>query len=651
MEKLGSGFVWSPTSSAGGRRPTASTPSGTWAGSSIGHGHDRRRGRPGPGAPGQPLPAGGHAGPGRDQLRGVVGGGRGDAAVPVRRRRRRDPGRRCRSTTPGSGTASSRASAPARPTATAPPAPGTRPAGCAATRPSCCSTPTPGPPPGRCGSARRSSATTPPIPTGRASSTRPRTSPGAWSSTRPSTGPAAPATAAPLRRHRRLRGARQGVHHAPSRACPPELRGTYAGLGHEAARRPPGRPRGDRGRAAAGAPARARGVPAGAGADQLLGLQHHRVLRARTTATRPPSGPAAPAARWPSSRRWSPPCTRAGLEVRARRGVQPHRRGRPARADAVPPRPGQPRLLPAGPGRPPPLRRHHRHAATPLNAGDPVCLQLIMDSLRYWLTEMGVDGFRFDLAPTLARQDGGFDRMSAFFDLVAQDPVVSRAKLIAEPWDVGQPDSYDVGRFPPGWSEWNGRYRDTHAGLLAPPGRARRRVRDPLQRLVGPVRRLAPAAHRLGQPRHRARRLHAARTWCPTTASTTRPTARPTGTGPTTTAPGTAGWRARRDDPEVRRAPRPAVPGAADHPAAVVRGAAAARRRRARPHPGRQQQRLLPGQRDLLVRLVAARRRPAGLHPAPGRAAARAPGVPPAPLPRRDRGVRAGLVHARRPRP
>jgi isoamylase len=96
-----------------------------------------------------------------------------------------------------------------------------------------------------------------------------------------------------------------------------------------------------------------------------------------------------------------------------------------------------------------------------LNAGDPACLQLIMDSLRYWVTEMGVDGFRFDLAPTLARQDGGFDRVSAFFDLAHQDPVVSRVKLIAEPWDVGQPDSYDIGRFPPGWSEWNGRYRDT----------------------------------------------------------------------------------------------------------------------------------------------------------------------------------------------
>jgi isoamylase len=108
-----------------------------------------------------------------------------------------------------------------------------------------------------------------------------------------------------------------------------------------------------------------------------------------------------------------------------------------------------------------------------LNAGHPVSLQLIMDSLRYWLTDMGVDGFRFDLAPTLARQDGGFDALSAFFDLVAQDPVVSRAKLIAEPWDVGRADSYDLGRFPPLWSEWNGRYRDvmrdfwrSHDGLI-----------------------------------------------------------------------------------------------------------------------------------------------------------------------------------------
>ena len=96
-----------------------------------------------------------------------------------------------------------------------------------------------------------------------------------------------------------------------------------------------------------------------------------------------------------------------------------------------------------------------------LNVGDPITLQLMMDSLRYWLEDMHADGFRFDLAPTLARQDGAFDKVSAFLDMVSQDPVVSQAKLVAEPWDVGQMDSYDLGRFPPLWREWNGKYRDT----------------------------------------------------------------------------------------------------------------------------------------------------------------------------------------------
>ena len=96
-----------------------------------------------------------------------------------------------------------------------------------------------------------------------------------------------------------------------------------------------------------------------------------------------------------------------------------------------------------------------------LNADNPVALRLIMDSLRYWITEMHVDGFRFDLAATLGREDGAFDQFASFFDLVAQDPVVSRTKLIAEPWDVGQMDSYDLGRFPAQWREWNGRYRDS----------------------------------------------------------------------------------------------------------------------------------------------------------------------------------------------
>ncbi|GAC1609314.1 MAG: glycogen debranching protein GlgX [Mycobacteriales bacterium] len=90
----------------------------------------------------------------------------------------------------------------------------------------------------------------------------------------------------------------------------------------------------------------------------------------------------------------------------------------------------------------------------------PNVLQLIMDSLRYWVTEMHVDGFRFDLASSLARQFHEVDRLSAFFDLVHQDPIVSQTKLIAEPWDIGY-DGYNVGGFPPLWTEWNGKYRDT----------------------------------------------------------------------------------------------------------------------------------------------------------------------------------------------
>ncbi len=90
----------------------------------------------------------------------------------------------------------------------------------------------------------------------------------------------------------------------------------------------------------------------------------------------------------------------------------------------------------------------------------PAVLQMIMDSLRYWVIEMHVDGFRFDLAASLARQFHEVDRLSVFFDLVHQDPVISQVKLIAEPWDLG-PGGYQVGNFPPQWTEWNGKYRDT----------------------------------------------------------------------------------------------------------------------------------------------------------------------------------------------
>src|SRR5688500_1125530 len=95
-----------------------------------------------------------------------------------------------------------------------------------------------------------------------------------------------------------------------------------------------------------------------------------------------------------------------------------------------------------------------------LNMMHPSVLQLLMDSLRYWVLEMHVDGFRFDLASTLARELHDVDRLGSFFDLIQQDPVINKVKLIAEPWDVGE-GGYQVGNFPPLWSEWNGKYRDS----------------------------------------------------------------------------------------------------------------------------------------------------------------------------------------------
>jgi isoamylase len=107
-------------------------------------------------------------------------------------------------------------------------------------------------------------------------------------------------------------------------------------------------------------------------------------------------------------------------------------------------------------------RRHYvdyTGTGNTLNMMHPRTLQLIMDSLRYWVLEMHVDGFRFDLAAALARELHDVDRLGAFFDIIHQDPVLSRTKLIAEPWDIGE-GGYQVGNFPPGWSEWNGKYRD-----------------------------------------------------------------------------------------------------------------------------------------------------------------------------------------------
>ncbi len=90
----------------------------------------------------------------------------------------------------------------------------------------------------------------------------------------------------------------------------------------------------------------------------------------------------------------------------------------------------------------------------------PRVLQLIMDSLRYWVVDMHVDGFRFDLASALARELFEVDKLGSFFDIIQQDPMLSQVKLIAEPWDLGE-GGYQVGNFPAGWTEWNGRYRDS----------------------------------------------------------------------------------------------------------------------------------------------------------------------------------------------
>ena len=241
--------------------------------------------------------------------------------------------------------------------------------------------------------------------------------------------------------------------------------------------------------------------------------------------------------------------------------------------------------------------------ATPSTRSTRRVLRLIMDSLRYWVIECHVDGFRFDLAAALARELYDVDRLSAFFDIIHQDPVLSQVKLIAEPWDVG-PGGYQVGNFPVLWSEWNGIYRDTMRDFWR--GEAQRgRLRVALHRLERPLPVRRPAAVRLDQLRHRPRRLHAAPTSSPTTTSTTRPTARTTATAPTTTARGTAAPRAR---PTTRRSLALRARQQRNFLATLLLsqgvpmllgGDEFGRTQE------RQQQRLVPGQRDLLVRLGA----------------------------------------------
>ena len=187
-----------------------------------------------------------------------------------------------------------------------------------------------------------------------------------------------------------------------------------------------------------------------------------------------------------------------------------------------------------------------------LNMRHPHVLQLIMDSLRYWVLEMHVDGFRFDLASTLARELHDVDRLSAFFDIIQQDPVVCQVKLIAEPWDVGE-GGYQVGNFPPLWSEWNGKYRDSVRDFWRGTDQTLGEFGIAFHRQFATSTR-APAAGptraSTSSPRTTASRCAISSR---TTRSTTRPTARTTATARTTTARGIAGSRGRR---MIRRSTR-----------------------------------------------------------------------------------------------
>ena len=257
-----------------------------------------------------------------------------------------------------------------------------------------------------------------------------------------------------------------------------------------------------------------------------------------------------------------------------------------------------------------------------LNPVHPSVLRLIMDSLRYFVTDCHVDGFRFDLASALAREFHEVDRLSAFFDIIHQDPIVSQVKLIAEPWDVGE-GGYQVGNFPVLWTEWNGIYRDVVRDFWRGEARAGR-LRLSLRRLGRSVREGRPQADGVDQLRHRPRRLHPRR---PRLLQREAQRGEPRGQQRRHRRQPQLELRRRGADGRPRDSDAPGPPDAQLPGDAVpLAGRAdAGRRRRDRPHPGRQQQRVLPGQRDLLDRLEPRRAAgaAAGVHPAADRPAAR----------------------------
>ena len=266
-----------------------------------------------------------------------------------------------------------------------------------------------------------------------------------------------------------------------------------------------------------------------------------------------------------------------------------------------------------------------------LNLCHPRVIQMVADSLRYWVSEMHVDGFRFDLGTILAREPDGFDTESGFLKAVGQDPLLAEVKLIAEPWDCG-PGGYQVGGFPPGWAEWNDIFRDAVARLLA--GRDERESACAAALRVAPTYSISAAESR-GQASISSSPMTASRltTSSPTTTSTTRRTARTTATAIRDNRSWNCGVEGPTEDPEIQALRQRQMRNflatllLSQGTPMVLRG------RRIRPHPGRQQQRLLPGQRDQLARLETGRG-PTGAHrvfPAPDRIVSAISG--PAPIP------------------
>ena len=250
-----------------------------------------------------------------------------------------------------------------------------------------------------------------------------------------------------------------------------------------------------------------------------------------------------------------------------------------------------------------------------VNLSHPRVMQMVMDSLRYWVEVCHIDGFRFDLATTLARGPNGFDRNASFLTAIRQDPVMATVKLVAEPWDLGL-GGYQVGAFPSQWSEWNDRYRSAMRRYWSGEGSligevSRRMTALPTCSTTTAARR-APAS--IISPSMTVSRSP---TCSATTRSTTRPMARAIATAPTTTTATIAAIEGPTDDPADHSLAPPASQKPAGVPAARAGHAADPGRRRGRQLAERQQQRLLPGQRDRLGRLGQprpGRRRPHRFH-------------------------------------